>query len=206
MKPNAVFYDIEIEKAILGKGQSPIPGIEYCAGFDDHANAGVSVLCAYDFANELPLVYCKDNLAQFQTLVERADWLIGFNNLRFDNQVLRHNGINVPEEKTVDLLREIWRAEGLNPDVFDPRTHGGYGLDMVCIANFGSGKTGNGALAPVEWQRGQIGKVISYCHSDVQLTARVWRRIINLGELKHPKTNGTIKIELPQFNRFKADQ
>ena len=200
MKPNAVIYDIEIEKAILGRGQTPIQGIEYCGGFDDHANAGVSVVCAYDFANELPIVYCQDNLPSFQRLIDSADYLIGFNNKRFDNSVLRHNGIEVPDGKTVDLLREIWKAEGLNPDIFDPRTHGGYGLDAVCAVNFGAGKTGNGARAPVEWQRGEIGKVISYCLRDVMLTYKLWRRMVNSGEIVHPKTNGaSLRIELPRL-------
>lgn len=206
MKPNVVVYDLEILRAIPDRSGQRLPNIEYCAGWDDHANMGVSVLCAYDFANELPLVYCADNLSDFQGLAGRADWLVGFNNRRFDNRVLAHNGIEVPDDKTVDLLAEIWKAAGLDPDVFNPATHGGYGLDAVCAANFGSGKTGNGALAPVEWQRGQAGKVISYCLSDVQLTFRLWRKIINVGQIRNPKNGLELAISLPQFNRLRADQ
>lgn len=206
MKPNCVFYDLEILRAIPDRSGQRLAGIEYCEGWDDHANMGVSVLCAYDFANELPLVYCADNLSAFVGLVSRADWLIGFNNRRFDNRVLACNGIEVPDGKTLDLLAEIWKAAVLDPDIFEPATHGGYGLDAVCAANFGSGKTGNGALAPVEWQRGQIGKVISYCLSDVQLTFRLWRKIINTGEIINPKTGKELEITLPQFGQFKADR
>lgn len=206
MKPNCVFYDLEILKAIPDRSGQRLSGIEYCRDWDDHASMGVSVLCAYDLANELPLVYCADNLSAFLGLALRADWLIGFNNRRFDNRVLACNGIEVPDDKTIDLLAEIWKANGLDPDVFDPATHGGVGLDAVCVANFGSGKTGNGALAPVWWQRGEIGKVISYCLSDVQLAFRLWRKIINTGEIINPKTGKELEITLPQFGQFKADR
>lgn len=203
-KPSAVIYDLEIEKSIPDRNGVRLDAIQYCDGWHDHANMGISVLCAYDVASELPLVYCADNLHDFQDLVAQAEYLIGFNNARFDNQVLRHNGIWVPEAKTVDLLAEIWKANDLDPDNFNFRTHGGFGLDAVCSANFGAGKTGNGALAPVEWQRGQVGKVISYCLSDVQLTTRLWRRIVGLGQIINPKSGKQLTIALPQFNEFRA--
>jgi len=41
--------DIETLKAIQKKGESRHENIDYCAGFDDHANAGVSVICAHDW-------------------------------------------------------------------------------------------------------------------------------------------------------------
>ncbi|MGH9767206.1 MAG: hypothetical protein ACREAB_07205 [Blastocatellia bacterium] len=188
------------KKAIPDRGGF-LSDIEYCAGWDDHANMGVACLCAYDFANELPLVYRGDNLHTFYGPISRAEYLIGFNNARFDNRVLEANGIKVPDSKTIDLLAEIWKACGLDPDNFEPATHGGYGLDAVCAANFGAGKTGNGAIAPVEWQRGQIGKVVSYCLSDVQLTFRLWRKMANVGEIINPKTEKPLKISLPQFDK-----
>ena len=39
-----LIYDIEIVKAILKRGETSQEGIEYCGGFDDHVNAGVSVI------------------------------------------------------------------------------------------------------------------------------------------------------------------
>jgi len=206
MKPNVVIYDAEIEKAIPDRNGQRLTGIEYCAGWDDHKNMGISVLCAYDFANELPIVYCKDNLHTFYSLISRAEYLIGFNSLRFDNKLLEANGIKVPDGKTIDLLREIIKAEGGDPDDEAARPFAGLGLDAVCAANFGSGKTGNGAFAPVEWQRRQTGKVISYCLNDTILTMRLWRKIINTGEIINPKTGRAMEIILPQFGQFKADR
>ena len=47
-----VVYDIEIQKGILGKKEKPVPGIEYCNGWNDHANMGISVICAYDYEED----------------------------------------------------------------------------------------------------------------------------------------------------------
>jgi hypothetical protein len=37
-----ILYDLEIKNAIPDK--SPIPGIEYCGGWNDHGNMGISVI------------------------------------------------------------------------------------------------------------------------------------------------------------------
>jgi hypothetical protein len=176
---------------------------------------GIACLGAYDFTTEMPMVFCEDNLDTFGKLLINEPVLIGFNNINFDNKLLAANGIDIPREICFDLLHAIWEADGLpvpgtlvdGEEVrFDGRRHGGYGLDAVCMANFNEGKSGDGALAPVDWQRGRYGKVISYCLRDVMLTMKLWRRMINLGEIKHPKNPGTtLRFDLPQFREYKAD-
>ena len=42
----ALIYDIEIIKAIPSKNGERITGIEYCEGWKDHANMGISVIGA----------------------------------------------------------------------------------------------------------------------------------------------------------------
>lgn len=54
-------YDCEIEKAILGKRESRIDGIEYYAGWDDFKHMGISVIGAYDYKTDRYRVFCKDN-------------------------------------------------------------------------------------------------------------------------------------------------
>jgi len=207
LNKDIIFYDLEILLAIPNKNGAREEGINYCAGWSDYSNMGISCLCAYNATRELPLVYCADNLREFQVVTDNAAYLIGFNNARFDNRVLAANGITVPEEKTVDLLAEIWKANGLDPDNFEWQTHGGYGLDVVCAANFNEGKSGNGALAPVDWQRGRIGSVISYCIRDVMLTYWLGRRMVETGAIVNPKTGAALKVELPQLvGRWLAKQ
>ena len=194
-----VIYDIEIEKAILGKDETRIKGIEYCDGFRDFENMGVSVIGACEYETGRYRVFCKDNFDEFQKLVNDADFVVDFNGVQFDAPALAAVGITIPAEKQYDILREIWEAEGHDPDVFTKETHLGYGLDACCVANFGAKKTGNGAMAPVFWQNGEIGTVIDYCLNDVKLTERLFGLIDGEGCIVSPKDpDKTIQLLSPR--------
>jgi hypothetical protein len=191
-----IVYDCEIIKAILGKKDLPLQHIEYCRGWDDHAGMGISCICAYDCEESCYRVFLKDNFGEFQDLVNAHDFIVGFNSIAFDNRLCAANGITVPENKSYDLLQEIWVAAGLSPS-FQYPSHTGYGLDAVCHANFGLRKTGNGALAPVDWQRGRHGKVIDYCLQDVRMTKKLLE-ISLLGEIVDPRNlNKTLRLRNP---------
>lgn len=195
---NAIIYDCEIIKAIPSKGVPPVDGIKYCEGWHDHANMGVSVIGAYDYANDRYRVFLRDNFAEFQALVDSRKIIIGFNSLSFDNRLCAESeGITVPNDKSWDLLVEIWRAAGLGPKFKSP-SHLGYSLDAVSEANLGQKKSGNGAMAPVLWQKGQYGEVIDYCLQDVVLTKKNVDRAIR-NELINPKTGKILSINVELF-------
>lgn len=188
---NCLIYDIEIVKAIPPRGDEPrIDGIEYCAGWHDHANMGVSVIGAFDYVDQRYRVFCRDNFEQFQELVDQREWIVGFNSIAFDNEVVKHEGLSVPVERSYDLLVELWRAAGLGPK-FNPKSHGGFGLDAVSAANFGTRKSGNGALAPIDWQFGRIGNVVDYCLNDVLLTKNLLDRVQQGSAVVVPRQNNT---------------
>ena len=44
-------YDIETTKAVPDRAPN-VAGIEYCGGWEDHANMGISVICAYDYTTD----------------------------------------------------------------------------------------------------------------------------------------------------------
>lgn len=198
MKFNGIVYDVEIIKAIPNKKDPKIEGIEYCEGWGDHKGMGISVICAYDYVERRFRAFCKDNFDEFQTLVDASDWVAGFNIINFDNKVCAANGIAVPEGKSYDILRAIWKAAGLDPTIFNSKTHGGFSLDAVADLNLGRKKTGHGALAPIEWQQGKYGSVIDYCLEDVRLEARLLNQILNEGKLMNPKDGKVLHIERPQ--------
>ena len=179
-------YDLEIVKAIPDKSGACKDGIEYCEGWQDHKNMGISVIGAYDYLEQKYRVFCKDNFAEFQKLVDKSNCLVGFNNIGFDNKVLRENGIEILDENCYDILVGVWVGDNLEP-MFSYPSHIGYGLDAICIANFGDHKSGHGALAPVHWQEGKIGAVIDYCINDVKLTKNLLDYIIRYGAIKSPK-------------------
>lgn len=194
-----IVYDCEIEKAILDtrKGEVPIEGINYCGGWQDFAGMGLSCVGAYDYAADRYRLFCHDNRAELTDLVGSADLVIGFNSLAFDNPLLAAAwGIQVPAGKSYDLLVEVWRAAGLGDKFLYP-SHAGYGLQDLAVANGLPRKTGHGALAPVKWQRGEIGGVCDYCLHDVWLTKRLVTKVVRTGLLSDPKDQGTLKPRRP---------
>lgn len=201
---NAFIYDIEIAKAIPERNGQNEADIEYCAGWDDHANMGISVICGYEYASQRYRVFCADNMHEFVAAIERADLIVGFNSIPFDNAVIRavwQPLVKFPdnwESKSYDLLREIWVAAGLSP-TFNYKTHGGFGLDACCKVNFATEKSGNGALAPKWWQRGMTGNVVDYCLNDIALTKQLFDRVMAGGELRNPKDNNSwLSLRYPE--------
>lgn len=192
-----IIYDAEIIKAIADKKHPHQVGIEYCEGWRDFKGMGVSVVCAYDYNEERYRVFLKDNFSSLQALFDQHDLLVGFNNLRFDNPLLGASELLAPAFKSYDILREIWQAAGIGPEFRFP-THLGYGLDAVLRANLpGMAKSGDGAMAPIWWQQGEIGKVVDYCLEDVRLTKRLFDIIMDTGELQCPKAGKTLNIVTP---------
>lgn len=191
-----LIYDCEIIKAISKRGESQIPGIEYCSGWDDHTNMSISCICAYDYEDHRYRVFLKDNFAEFCEFAKKRFPLVGFNNIRFDNKLLAANGMAFDEPFCYDLLIEIWLAAGLRPEFSYP-SHVGYSLDDMAELNLGMKKSGNGALAPVLWQQGKIGQVVDYCLEDVRLTKMLLDLVIERGWLMSKK-NGKLWIKRPR--------
>lgn len=207
-----LIYDIEIEKAIEeGKNDGfRIEGVKYCDGWHDHKGMGISCVCAYDYEQDRYRTFFKDNCAEFLALALSHDTLIGFNNIGFDNKVLlaqewfpmEVNGMAyLWDEKSYDLLREIWIAAGLGPKFVYP-THAGYGLDAVIKANAeiiggNFGKTGHGAVAPVDFQSGNYGRLVDYCLSDVWLTKKLFDLVYSGSILIDPKTGKDLILRTP---------
>lgn len=193
-----IIYDCEIIRAIPPKNPADtIQGIEYCGGWRDFENMGISVIGAYDYEQDRYRVFCKDNPDEFQDLVDQADVVVSFNGLAFDNRLVEANGLTVPDDKSYDLLVEIWRAVGLGP-TFEYPTHAGYSLDAMVKVNFpGEAKTSRGDLAPVLWQQGQVGRVIDYCLQDNRLTKLLLDRVIRDGTLINPKNTDELLLMTP---------
>lgn len=193
-----IIYDCEIYRGILKRGEQPEPGIEYCDGWEDYANMGVTVIGCYDCRHDQYRVFLADNFGEFQRLVDEVGEVAGFNNQKFDDQLMRQNDLRLPAEKSYDLLAEVWAAAGLSR-TFNFKTHMGYGLDALSNVNINAGKSGAGALAPVLWQRHQYGEVIDYCLQDVWLTKRLLFLAAARGYLISPKDDSRLHITLPDW-------
>ena len=167
-----IVLDVEIKKGILGRNDEPLPGIEYCAGWRDFPGMGVSVVCAFDTLTNETRIFLEEDFEELKQYL-RGQHTGGFNTRRFDLPLLAHHGVEVDQVLHFDALEKIWISLGLDPDRFNPRTHGGWSLDNIMTATFGLQKSGHGAMAPVWWQQGRRGKVIDYCARDVWLEAKL---------------------------------
>jgi DEAD/DEAH box helicase domain-containing protein len=93
-----------------------------------------------------------------------ADMVVGFNNINFDNEVLRPYGGGNPDNlKSLDLLEEITRSLGHRLT-----------LDSVAQSTLNTGKAGDGKQAVTLWREGKLAQLLSYCQKDVELTRDLW--------------------------------
>jgi hypothetical protein len=184
-----LFYDCEIIKCIPNRDYND-PKYQYCDGWEDFENMGISVIGAYANWVDLYFAFEGHQLTEFQRLVQEADEIIGFNSISFDDNLVRTNGIEI--ETTYDLLCEVRIAAGMPPYFVKGITRGGYSLGALAETNLGVGKTGSGELAPQLWQDGQRKKVVDYCLNDVKLLVELYNR---RNSLKDP-TDHSIILEL----------
>lgn len=171
-----IVVDVEIQKTI-----EETPG-----GWDATDKLGVAVACVWEYRTARMRVYGPDDVPALQARLMVADRISGFNILNFDFPVIwgfskaawsakMVDGYKEAQAlkvqllpRTDDMLRRIWQALGLNPDVFSS-AHKGWGLDAVADATLAARKIGFGGDAPKWFQAGLIQKVVNYCADDVAL-------------------------------------
>jgi hypothetical protein len=206
-----IIFDTEIKKAILAREEEPIEDIEYCDGWTDYEGMGISVVGVYDYVENRYRVFMDDNINELQELIDSRDLVIGANSIGFDNKLCEANGIKISHKNQYDVMLEI--AKLVYPDSKKPYFKG-CGLDNCVKANFGTQKSGHGAMAPIDWQRGKVGTVIDYCLNDVRLTKKLVDEIIYNAKLKSPLDGETILTldnsvlvdELAKINGNKNEQ
>lgn len=200
MSLNALVYDCEIARMIppAEPGISRNPALQYCEGWGDYDNMGISVVGVYSYRESRYRVFMQDNLAELPELFRECRLAVGFNNIHFDNPLLAANGVLVEFERSYDLLREMWLAAGLGME-FDRKKNAGYGLEKTIAANFpGLGKSGRGEFAPELFQTGQYGRLVDYCLNDVHLTRRLFDRVMSRQGIRDPKTGELRWLRLPE--------
>lgn len=186
-----VVYDCEIKNAIPTKGQAPLEGITYCGGWGDKAGMGISVIAAYVW-DQGYRIFMDDNMDAFKELAQDPETtLVGFNNAVFDDLLIEAClGIPRDDRRSWDLLRALRAARGPAFGV------GGPSLEALCLANFLPGKRGQGAMAPILWQRGKLGELVDYALDDVLKTKKLVELAL-MGELRDHETGRRMSLILP---------
>ena len=185
-----IWYDLEIVKMIPTKGQDNNPELSYCKGWGDHSNMGISVLVAFSEERKTVGVFMNDNRAEFQEWIDETNFIMGFNNHRFDDKVVLTNWhVNIPQEKSIDLYPII-------RDQAPKGIRGSLSLGALCEANFNIGKLGDGAQYPALWQKGHRGEVINDCINDVRMLKLLYSKIKKVGKIIDPRTGNEMVIKM----------
>lgn len=181
-------------------------------GFGATDSLGLSCAVVYDMGTDRYTIYDDrpESLAELKKQLLSADRVTGFNSWAFDLPLLwetpkvhwmagqvsdaMRSDFSRLKLTSDDLLRRIWIAQRLDPNVFIPKFHGGWGLDNVCQGTLRRGKTGNGAQAPKLYQEARWGELISYCLNDVQLTADLARHVEKYGQVYNEYKGQLLRI------------
>lgn len=166
----------------------------YAKGWEDYSGMQVACVGVRDCLTRQNHVFLGDEngLEELQKLIDSRDFVIGYNNVRFDNNLLEAAGVKI--KSSFDVLRALWKNSGLNPDEFTAN-HKGYGLEQVSIINRIGKKDGSGIMAPMLWQQGRIEELTRYCQHDVELLRMVLYKAI-MGELLHPISGNLVRLEI----------
>jgi hypothetical protein len=176
-----IVVDVEIKKTV-----GPPDNLTW----NDTDKLGISVAVVYEYRTDRFKVYwgSDDGVESLQKRIASADRVVSFNGERFDFPVIwRLPNRSVTSEigclgkcKSTDILAQIWRSLGLNPDQFSD-LHKGWGLGDTALATIRRTKIDSGAHAPILWRNMKIGEVVTYCIDDVALTRDLDKHIKRYG-------------------------
>ena len=151
--PNIVYFDLETQKSADEVG-----------GWHRIRDMRMSIGVTYSTGRNGYRIYTEAEVNDLIDELRRADLVVGFNNLRFDYEVLQgHNEFfDYDQLNTLDLLVEIQKNL--------PHR---LSLDSIAHATFGVEKTSEG-LQAIRWYRqGKLMEIAEYCCYDVKITKMV---------------------------------
>ena len=152
MAKNIVYFDLETQKSA-----------EEVGGWNNISKMGMSVGVTYSTARGEYKIYGEPQVNDLITELQRADLVVGFNNLRFDYEVLHgYTAFDLSQVPTLDMLVELQNT--LNHRL---------SLDSIATATFGVEKTAEGLQAIRWWKEGKLAEIAEYCCYDVKITKLV---------------------------------
>lgn len=149
--------------------------VQEVGGWDNVAQLGISIACAYDSKTDEFLSYRENELKKLIDLCEER-LVIGYNIRGFDLPVMVPYGL---DPKKLDVFDIMYDLEALTRQRF-------LKLEAVARGTLGTGKSADGLMAVEWWKTGQVQKIIDYCIQDVRVT----RDVFQFG-----RQNGFIKIQ-----------
>jgi len=149
---NIVYFDLETQKSADEVG-----------GWNNIRDMRMSIGVTYSTARGDYRIYSEKEVNELIKELMRADLVVGFNNLRFDYEVLHgYTVVDLKQIPTLDMLVDLQKA-----------LQHRLSLDSVATASLGVEKTAEG-LQAIKWFReGKLLEIAEYCCYDVKITKLV---------------------------------
>ncbi|MBE9520448.1 MAG: DEAD/DEAH box helicase, partial [Proteobacteria bacterium] len=129
-------------------------------GWHRSERMGISVAVLYDAASDTYKTYLEKDIPEMVKDLQELDLVIGFNNKRFDNQVLSAYTIfNLASLPTLDIMEKVYERLGYR-----------LSLDRLAEHTLGVKKTADGLQALKWYKEGKIQQIADYCRHDVKIT------------------------------------
>jgi DEAD/DEAH box helicase domain-containing protein len=149
---NIVYFDLETQRSADEVG-----------GWDRISQMGMSIGVTFNTGRGSYQIYAENQVDKLIKELQRADLVVGFNNLRFDYEVLHgYTAFDLRQLPTLDLMVELQK-------VLQHRLS----LDSIASATFGVEKTSEGMQAIRWFKEGKLAEIAEYCCYDVKITRLV---------------------------------
>jgi len=177
---NIVYFDLETQKTANDVG-----------GWDRKSDMKMSVGVTYSTGTGTYEIFSEKRVGDLIDTLTRADLVVGYNNRRFDYEVLMgYTILDLPHHlPTLDLLEVVEAA--LNHRL---------SLESIAQASLGIGKIADGLDAIRWWREGRVMEIAEYCCFDVKVTKMVHEYAVRHGELHYTdrfSKRQTMTVSLP---------
>ena len=149
---NTVYFDLETQKSADEVG-----------GWNNISRMGMSVAVTYNTARSEYSIYGEQQVDDLIKELQRADLIVGFNQLRFDYEVLHaYTALDLRQLPSLDMMVDL-----------QTKLEHRLSLDSIASATFGVEKTAEGMQAIRWFKEGKLIEIAEYCCYDVKLTRLV---------------------------------
>lgn len=176
MGKNIVYFDLETQKSADEVG-----------GWNHIDLMGMSIGVTFSTERGDYRVYGEPEIDELIEEIQKADLVVGFNQIRFDYKVLEgYSVFDFTQVPSLDMLVDLNEKLGHRLK-----------LDSIAQATFGCEKTAEG-LQAIEWYRqGKLLEIAEYCLYDVKITKMVHEYGRAHGHLHYTNKFGNkLKVEV----------
>src|SRR5467141_3437442 len=144
---NIVYFDLETQKSAEDVG-----------GWQHISRMGMSIGVTYSTVRGDYKIYGEKQVDDLVKELQRADLIVGFNQLRFDYEVLHgYTALDLRQLPSLDMMVDL-----------QTKLQHRLSLDSIASATFGVEKTAEG-MQSIDWfKQGKLVEIAEYCCYDVK--------------------------------------